>query len=70
MMLVGIFLVFPLILRKESTSLVTNIGLCTLLLAIVFGTTQGLRFVSQAGVLNPELATWLPLMGSAGSVRG
>lgn len=66
MMLAGIFLIFPLILRKESTSLVANIGLCTLLLAVLFGVTQGLRFVSQAGFINPELATWLPLIGSAG----
>ena len=66
MMVASIFLVFPVILRKESTSLVTNIGLCTFLLAVMFGATQGLRFVSQAGLLSETLASWLPLMVSAG----
>ncbi|MCA9056030.1 MAG: LptF/LptG family permease, partial [Planctomycetaceae bacterium] len=66
MMIAGIFLVFPVILRKESISLVTNIGLCTFLMAVVFGATQGLKFVSQAGLLSETLATWLPLMASAG----
>lgn len=65
MMLVGIFLVFPVILRRESRSLVTDIGLCTLLMALVFGTTQSLRFLGQAGFVTTELASWLPLMFAA-----
>ncbi|MFV0445694.1 MAG: LptF/LptG family permease [Planctomycetaceae bacterium] len=64
-MLVGIYLVFPVILRRESRSLVTDIGLCTLLMALIFGTTQSLRFLGQAGLVSTELASWLPLMVAA-----
>jgi lipopolysaccharide export system permease protein len=66
LMLAGVFLIFPLILRKESRSLVTDIGLCTLLMSVVFGATQSFRFMSQSGILSAELASWLPLMATAG----
>ena len=66
MLYLGIFMVFPVILRKESYSLVSSVGLCTLMLATVFGATQTLRFIGQSGLISPELATWLPLIGSAG----
>ncbi len=65
-MISGIFLVFPVLLRKESTSLVSNIAACTFLMALLFGLTQSLRFVSQSGLMSAELASWLPLLGSAG----
>jgi lipopolysaccharide export LptBFGC system permease protein LptF len=45
---------------------VANVGLCTLLMATVFGMAQSLRFVSQSGLLSTELASWLPLMLTAG----
>lgn len=65
-MLAGVFVVFPVLLRKESKSLVSNIAFCTFLMGTIFGMTQALRFVSQSGLLSPELATWLPLLSSAG----
>lgn len=65
-MLAGVFVVFPVLLRKESKSLVSNIALCTFLMGTIFGLTQALRFVSQSGLISAELATWLPLLGSAG----
>jgi lipopolysaccharide export system permease protein len=65
-MIVGVFLVLPVILRRDSWNLAANIGLCTLVLASVFGTTQALHFVSHAGMLSTELAAWAPVIGSAG----
>lgn len=66
LLLVGVFLAVPMIVRKEHTNLVVNIALCTLLLGVVFGISQGLQFVSHAGLMTPELSAWLPLIGSAG----
>lgn len=66
LLLAALFLVMPVMIRRNSTSLVSNIGLCTLLMATFLGSTQALRFVSQAGLLSPELASWLPLIGAAG----
>jgi lipopolysaccharide export system permease protein len=65
-MIASIFVVFPVLLRRESRSLVSNIALCTFLMAVIFGLTQGLRFISQSGLMSPELASWLPLLSSAG----
>ncbi len=67
LMISALFLVFPILVRRESRSLVTDIGMCTLVMATFFGLTQALKFISQAGLLSPELATWLPLFGSAGA---
>jgi lipopolysaccharide export system permease protein len=65
-MLICVFLAFPMILRKDSSSLVTNVAFCALALATVFGTNQALRFLGQSGVLSPELAIWIPIIGAAG----
>jgi lipopolysaccharide export system permease protein len=65
-MLAGVFLILPVILRRDSWNLAANIGLCTLTLATVFGFTQTLHFVSQAGLLTPEFAAWGPVMAAAG----
>jgi lipopolysaccharide export system permease protein len=66
MLLVGVFLIVPVIVRREHTNLVSNIAVCTLLVGGVFGVSQGLQFVSQAGLMTPELSAWAPLIGSAG----
>ncbi|MEZ6066287.1 MAG: LptF/LptG family permease [Planctomycetaceae bacterium] len=65
-MIVTLFLAFPMILRKESKSLVTNVAFCAMLMAMVFGTNQAMRFIGQAGLLSPELTVWLPIIGFSG----
>lgn len=66
MLIVAIFLILPLIIRREHTNLITNVALGTLLIGVVFGCSQALQFVSQAGLMAEQLATWAPLIGSAG----
>ncbi len=60
--LISVFLVIPLILRKEKDNLVTNIATCTLVLALVLGIGQGMDFLGQASLVKPEMAAWTPIL--------
>ena len=60
--LISVFLVIPLILRKEKDNLVTNIALCTLTLALVLGLGQGMEFLGQSSLVPPEVAAWTPIL--------
>lgn len=67
--LIGLYLVIPLILRKEKMSVmqqVTNIATCMAVLGIVFGATLGLQLLGESGLLRPEQAIWTPLIASGG----
>ena len=60
--LISVFLVIPLILRKERDNLVTNIATCTLVLALVLGIGQGMDFLGQSSLVKPEIAAWTPIL--------
>lgn len=65
MTLVGLYVVIPLIVRKDKMSnmqQVTNIGICMLVLGIVYGLSMGSSFLGQSGVIRAEQAAWLPLV--------
>jgi len=62
LMLLGMFLVFPLTVRREKDSLIANISLCMGTLGLVFGLWQGGQFLGQSAVMPAELAAWAPLI--------
>jgi lipopolysaccharide export system permease protein len=67
--LIGLYLVIPLIVRKERMSVlqqVTNIAACVAVLGVVFGACLGLQFVGGMGLLRPDQAVWWPLVGAGG----
>lgn len=64
--LIGVFLVMPLIARRERMSLVTNIAVCMGTVGLIYGAAQGMLMLGSTGWLRPELCAWLPL--SAGGV--
>jgi lipopolysaccharide export system permease protein len=59
--LIGVFLVMPLIARREKMSLVTNVAVCMATLGAVYGAAQGLLLFGHTGLIRPELCAWLPL---------
>lgn len=66
---IGLYLVIPLIMRKEKMSVmqqVTNIATCMGVLGVVFGATLGLQMLGESGILRPEHAVWGPLVASGG----
>lgn len=60
--LMSVFLVIPLILRKERDNLVTNILTCTLCLGAVLGLGYGMDFLGQTSLVRPEVAAWSPVL--------
>jgi lipopolysaccharide export system permease protein len=66
---VGLYLVIPLIIRKERMSVmqqVTNIATCMGVLGVVFGVTLGMQLLGSSGFLQPDQAVWGPLIASGG----
>ena len=64
--IIGMFLVIPLVIRREARSLVASIALCMALLGLVIGLCEVFGFIGKAALLRPELAVWLPLMIGGG----
>lgn len=60
--LMSVFLVIPLIIRKERDNLIANISICTLTLAAVLGIAQGMEFLGQTSLIQPEVAAWSPIL--------
>lgn len=66
---VGLFLVIPLILRRERMSplqQMTNMASCAAMLGLVFGASMGAQFLGTSGLLSPEQSVWAPLVCSGG----
>lgn len=63
----GLFLAIPLIVRRESRSQVTNIAVCMAAVASVVALTETGQYLGRAAVLEPEAATWIPLIIGGGA---
>lgn len=61
----SVFIVIPLVLRRESRSLIINMALCTLLLGVLYGVTQMFVYLGEKNLLAPDFAAWLPAMITA-----
>jgi lipopolysaccharide export system permease protein len=64
--LIGVFLVVPLIARKEKMSLVQNVAICMVALGLVYGLSLTGTMLGQAAILKPEIAAWGPLLFGGG----
>jgi len=60
--LIGVFLVVPLIARREKMSLVQNVAMCMFVLGMVYGMSLCGTMLGQAAILKPEIAAWGPLL--------
>ncbi len=64
---VGVFLVIPLIVRRESRSLVTNIAVCMAALAVIVGLVELFQILGgKPALVSVEAATWIPLIVGGG----
>lgn len=53
-----IFVAVPLILRKESRGLVTNMAVCAGVLGVIYGLTQGFLYCGRVNWIPADLAAW------------
>ena len=57
-----VLVVVPLVIRRESTSLIGNLAICTCALSVLYGLTQGLLYLGGTSLLSADLAAWLPVI--------
>lgn len=69
---IAVIITIPLMVRRESMSLVIDAGLCAVLHAGLFGLTQVAQFLGGAHLIAPDLAAWLPVIagGCAATLVG
>ncbi|MFQ5733281.1 MAG: LptF/LptG family permease [Planctomycetaceae bacterium] len=60
------FIVLPLVLRKESHSLVGNIALCALVMSTMYGAGYLFSYLGQVNFMPADLAAWSPAFISGG----
>jgi lipopolysaccharide export system permease protein len=60
--LLNIAIALPLVMRKESHSLITNMVICAGVLGVLYMVAQGCFALGAIGQLNPDLAAWLPVI--------
>jgi lipopolysaccharide export system permease protein len=64
--LIGVFLVLPLIARREKWSLVGNVAVCMAVLGFVYGLSLAGNIMGQSAIMKPEVAAWGPLVFGGG----
>jgi len=61
--LVVLFVGVPLIVRKESTSLLKNVAVCATVLGVMFAGNEVCGYLAKVHLLSPEQSVWLPIVG-------
>lgn len=62
MNIVVVLIGIPFVLRKESTSLITNLGVCAGIMGLVFGVTELFSYLGRANVIRADLSAWGPII--------
>ncbi len=58
----SIIMALPLVMRKESHSLITNMAVCAGVLGASYAGTQACLALGGSGLIAPDLAAWLPVI--------
>jgi lipopolysaccharide export system permease protein len=60
--LLNIAIALPLVMRRESHSLITSMVVCATVLSISYAMTQGFFALGSTGLISPDLAAWAPVI--------
>lgn len=60
--LLNVIIALPLVMRKESYSLIANMVFCAGILGALYMIAQGCFQLGSLGLLPPDLAAWLPVI--------
>jgi lipopolysaccharide export system permease protein len=60
--LIAVLIALPLMVRRESASLVVDAGLCAGLQGVLFGVVQLCQLLGGNLLIAPDLAAWLPVI--------
>lgn len=61
--IVVLFVAVPLLLRRESRSLIGNMAGCAAVLAALYAGSQFFLYLGRANLIAPEVAVWAPVIG-------
>jgi lipopolysaccharide export system permease protein len=59
---IAVLLIVPIILRRESRGLVTNMAVCTLLMGTLYGVAQVFSYLGQVNIMAVDMAAWSPVI--------
>ncbi len=62
--LISISMALPLVMRKESRSLIMNMAICAAVQGFFYALTQGCFALGSTGTISPDLAAWLPVIAT------
>jgi lipopolysaccharide export system permease protein len=62
--IIAVFLTVPLVVRKESRSLIGNMAACAAVMCGIYGFAQFLSYAAQVNIVSAELSAWLPAIVS------
>lgn len=65
--LFSIVIALPLVMRRESQSLIMNMAICAVVLGGFYGLFQGSLALGSGHFLRPDLAAWLPVILMGGT---
>lgn len=60
--LINIVIALPLVLRKESHSLITNMAVCAGVLGVFYGVAEASFAIGGTGLIAADLAAWIPVV--------
>ncbi len=60
--LLAALLAIPLILRKESRGLITNMAISAAVLTAMLGLSEVVAYGGKTGSITPELSAWIPIL--------
>lgn len=62
MNLIVVFVGVPFICRRESTSLLKNVGVCATVLGVMFGCNEFFQYLAKVSLISGESAAWAPII--------
>jgi lipopolysaccharide export system permease protein len=62
--IIAVFLTVPLLVRKESRSLVGNMAACSLVMSAIYGFAQLLTYMAGANLIAADMSAWAPAIVS------
>lgn len=56
-----VLLTAPLVLRKESRGLITNMAIAAAVLTVILGLSEAVAYGGKSGAITPEISAWIPI---------
>lgn len=62
--IIAVYLTIPLVVRKESRSLIADMAVCCLVMSTIYGFAQFLTYLAHVNLVAADLSAWAPAIAS------